>query len=262
MLLTGSVSGRQRATLEEAHQRHRDLSRAIGADFRKLREDAGVTLTAAARAAGIDRTHLRRIELGERGASLEVLVAVSAALGARLSVKTYPDTGPRIRDRHQAAMLEALLAILHPRWRRLLEVAVHRPARGYVDAVLADPDVGVVIATEVQSDMRRLEQQLRWAADKAASLPSASSWSFLAPPDALAPIVDRLLVLRSTDLTRRLAIEFRHVFATAYPAKTADVYRALTTNAPLPGAGILWARVEGGRATILPTPPRGVALGR
>jgi transcriptional regulator with XRE-family HTH domain len=258
------MSGRQTAILEEARRRHRELRRAIGTDLRTLREDAGVSLTATAQAAGIDRTHLHRIELGERGASLEVLVAVSTALGARLSVKTYPDAGSRIRDRHQAAMLEALLTSLHPRWKRLLEVAVRRPARGYIDAVLADltSDVRTVIATEVQSDMRRLEQQIRWAADKAESLPSASAWSFLAPPDTTDPAISRLLLLRSTSATRTLAIRFPHRLEAAYPARATDIRRSLTTDAPWPGAGILWARVESGRATILHGPPRGVAWGR
>lgn len=250
--------------LQEATRRHRELRRSIGMDFRTLREVAGVTLTAAANAAGIDRAHLHRIELGERGASLEVLVAVSTALGARLSIKTYPDTGPRIRDRHQATMLEALLATLHPRWRRLLEVAVHRPARGYIDAVLADAasDAPLVVAIEVHSDLRRLEQQIRWAAEKSESLPSAASWSFLAPPDSPDPVVSRILLLRSTAATRSLGNQFPHLLGTAYPARTTDVRRALTADTPWPGAGILWARVKGGTATILQAPPRGVALGR
>ena len=258
------MSGRRTAILEEAARRHRDLRRAIGNDLQTLREDAGVTLTAAAEAAGIDRAHLRRIELGERGASLEVLIAVSTALGARLSLKTYPDTGARVRDRHQAAMIEALLEILHPRWKRLLEVAVHRPARGYIDAVLADPTSPdpVIVATEVQSDLRRLEQQLRWAADKAESLPSASDWSFLAPSDGPEPVVSRLLVLRSTDATRDLARRFPQLLGAAYPARAVDMYGALATTEPWPGPGILWARVENGQATILQRPPRGVELGR
>lgn len=257
------MSGRQTAILEEARRRHRDLRRAIGTDLRTLREDTGLTLSATAQAAGIDRAHLHRIELGERGASLEVLVAISSALGARLSLRAYPDTGARIRDRHQAAMLDALLDILHPRWRRMLEVAVHRPARGYIDAVLVDETSEIVVATEVQSEMRRLEQQIRWAAEKSDSLPSASSWSFLASPDAPGPTISRLLVLRSTVATRAIAGQFPHVLETAYPARTADVFRALTTgDGAWPGAGILWARVEGGRATILDRPPRGVGLGR
>lgn len=75
------MGGRQTGILEEAKRRHVELRRAIVADLRTLREDSGVTLSAVARAAGIDRAHLHRIELGQRGASLEVLVAVSTALG-------------------------------------------------------------------------------------------------------------------------------------------------------------------------------------
>lgn len=60
-----------------------------------------------------------------------------------------------------------------------------------------------------------------------------------------------------------LARAFETCLATAYPARAIDVYRALTTGAgSWPGAGILWAAVESGRARILERPPRGVSLGR
>ena len=258
------MAGSETGILQEARRRHRDMRRALGADLRGMREDCGATLTSIAAAAGIDRAHLYRIELGEVDASLGVLVAVSTALGARLSLKAYPDSGPRIRDRHQAAMIDALLRSLDPRWRRLPEVAVHRPARGYIDAVLADldePSGAIIVATEAQSELRRLDQLIRWSLDKAESLPSADAWRFLAAADRPEPTVSRLLLIRSTAATRDVATRFAHVLATAYPALPADLLRSLTTpEAPWPGAGILWARVENGSATILDRPPRGVIL--
>ena len=66
-------------------------------------------------------------------------MAIAAALGCDLSVRMFPGTGPRIRDRIQVAMSEALLASLHPRWRAAPEVPVYRPVRGVIDLVLADP---------------------------------------------------------------------------------------------------------------------------
>ena len=41
--------------------------------FRRMREDAGLTKVAVARAAGIDPTYLGYVEAGEREASLAVL---------------------------------------------------------------------------------------------------------------------------------------------------------------------------------------------
>ena len=167
-----------------------------------------------------------------------------------------------MHDRFQAAILEALFASLHPRWRKLPEVPVRRPARGYIDAVLADSLVGTVVATECQSQIRRLEQQLRWAHDKADSLPSSEAWAFLSPEDAAPPNISRLLLLRSTAATREIARAYHLTLAATYPARTADAYAALTSDAPWTGPAILWARVENGQARILGCPPRGVTVGR
>jgi hypothetical protein len=62
---------------------------------------------------------------------------------------------------------------------------------------------------------------------------------------------------------REIARRYEATLRTAYPARTRDVIAALTTpSAPWPGAGIVWMRVEGGVATLLDDPPRGVRLGR
>jgi hypothetical protein len=79
-----------------------------------------------------------------------------------LGVRLYPGTGPLIRDHLQAAMIEALLQILHPRWRPSPEVWVTRPVQGVIDLVLEaevdDDATAPLIATEAQSELRRLEQ--------------------------------------------------------------------------------------------------------
>jgi transcriptional regulator with XRE-family HTH domain len=206
-------------------------------------------------------SHLSEIERGVAEASLAMLVAIGDALGADLSVRLFPTTGPRIRDRFQAPIVEALFRDAHAGWKRLLEVPVWRPARGVIDAVLARPGE-VIVATEIQSELRRLEQQIRWARDKAESLPSAASWSMLAGGrDAVA--VSRLLVIRSTRANREVARTFEATLRAAFPARTADAVRSLRDpTAPWPGPAIVWARLEAGTASILDRPPRGVALGR
>lgn len=240
-----------------------ETRRRLGLEIKRLRVDAGLSIRQLAAAAGIDHGYLSEIERGVFEASYSVLIAVGQVLGADLSVHLYPTTGPNIHDRVQAPIVEALFALLHPRWKRLAEVPVVRPARGFVDAMLALPDDGIVVATEVQSEIRRLEQQLRWALNKADSLPSSSAWPLVAPPDRPRPAISRLLIVRSTSSTREIARSFESTLASQYPASAAAIHASLVTaDAAWPGAGILWANVDRNRATILDRPPRGVALGR
>ena len=224
-----------------------------------MRLDAGLSQRRLAVMASIDHGFLSLIERGLREPSLAVLVAIATALGGDVSLRLFPGTGPRLRDPIQARITEALVRILDARWTRLVEVPVHRPARGVIDLVAHDRAAGIVIATEVQSELRRLEQQLRWSNEKARSLPSADFWRFV-EPDAT---VEQLLVLRSTRVNRELAERFTETLAVAFPASPIDAYRALTTpDVPWPGSSILWARVEGDAARILESPPRGVPVGR
>jgi hypothetical protein len=166
---------------------------------------------------------------------------------------------PACETSYRARIIEALLACLDARWTRHLEVPVYRPVRGVIDAVLVDLVARVVGATEVQSELRRLEQQLRWAHEKADALPSASIWRFKEP----APPVDRLLVLRNTRTNRRVVEAFATTFATEYPNSSNAMFLALTTpEAIWPGSAILWANVQDDVATILDQPPRGITVGR
>ena len=207
--------------------------------------------------AGIDFGYLAQVERGDREPSISVLAAIAEVLGADLSIRLYPNTGPIVRDHIQARMVEELLRIAHPRWRRMTEVPVYKPGRGRIDVVLHDPQPAVVIATEVHSQMRRLEQQLGWARLKAESLPSADFWRF-----ADSPTVGQLLVIRSTRATRELARRFEATLRSAYPASVAEVFATLVGTSPWPGNGLLWADVTGHAVRILERPPRGVVLGR
>jgi transcriptional regulator with XRE-family HTH domain len=235
----------------------RETRRGLGRDLLRVRTDAAATHGQIAALAGIDRSHYSRIEAGTANPSLETLAAIAAALGADVSIRFYPGTGPRLTDRHQARMVEALFRSLGADWRPHVEVPVSRPVRGVIDAVLERPVERLFVATEAYSELRRLEQQIRWSADKAASLGSS---------DLVGPANDfemsRLLVLRSTAATRELARRFESTLRAAYPARAVDVIRALRDGARWPGPGIVWIRIEGERVDLLQGPPRGVVLGR
>lgn len=223
----------------------------MGEELRRLRLDSGASITALGEYVGVDPSHLARIEKGTAQPSLDLLERIAVALGADLSIRMFAGTGPRLHDRFQAPMLEALLAILHPRWARDLEVVAGR-GRGVVDSVLVDRLTPVVVAVEAQSELRRFEQQIRWAAEKADAL----SNRYEGRP------ISRLLLLRSTVANRELTRRYPESFRAAYPARTADVVEALTSASPaLPGAGIVWVRLDGKDVRVLPGPPRGVMVG-
>lgn len=179
-------------------------------------------------------------------------------LGADLSVRFYPNTGPRVRDHIQAQIVEELLRIADPRWRAYPEVPVYRPARGRIDVVLHDPAANLLVATEVHSQIQRLEQQLGWAQMKAESLESADLVRTLQGDHS----TSRLLVVRSTRAMRDIAIRFEATLHAAYPAETAAAHAALTGRARWPGPALLWADVTTDRVRILDRPPRHIGLGR
>jgi len=236
----------------------REINRTVVAEIDRLRRDAGMSVRRLAQEAAIDPGYLSQVFTGSRSPSTSVLVALTRVLGADLSVRVYPTTGPIVRDSVQSRIGEELLRIVAPTYRRSIEVPVCRPARG-IDIVLDEPDLAVAIATEIQSRIDRLEQQIRWAQDKAQSLPSSEMWRFMDREYS----ISRLLVLRSTPATREIARRFHATLGVAYPALARELFTALTVpGTPWPGAGILWADVRGDHVRVLEGPPRGVTLGR
>jgi transcriptional regulator with XRE-family HTH domain len=259
------LTGHQR----RGHRRARSIRQELGADIAAIRESSGLSMRALALAAGISPSTQAAIEAGTHSPSIEVLARVADALGARLGVRLFPGTGPRIFDHVQAHMLKALLPELHPRWRRRLEVPVYGQARGVIDLVLEDAEEPVVVACEAQSQLRRLEQQIRWASMKADALGQAlrsararHETNDVPGADSQPETVSRLLLLRSTQANRHVVSEFGDLVRVAYPARYADLIAALTGTARWPGPGLVWCALDGDDARILERPPRGIRLGR
>ena len=115
--------------------------------MRGVRLDRGLSQRAVAEAAGIDPSLLSRIEGGSRDPSLQTLVALVTAMGMEPSVRLYPTDGPRLFDRTQAPSPGGAPPLGACRWRVALEVAVSRPSRGVIDAVLHNPDLADVVGT-------------------------------------------------------------------------------------------------------------------
>jgi transcriptional regulator with XRE-family HTH domain len=210
------------------------------ADLERALDDAGLGVRELSRAAGVDSGYLSRILAGRVHPTLDTYARLAVPLGLDLSTRLYPNTGPAIRDRHQAPMLELLLGAAHPRWHAYLEVAVRRPSRGWIDAVLHEPRERVAVASELQSELRRLEQLVRWQAAKADSLPSWEGWPHLGEE----PQVSRLLLVRRTRATRTVAQEFARQLRAACPAHPDDALAALTGTAPWPGPALVWVTLD------------------
>lgn len=245
----------------EADRREHELRRAIAEELRRLIEDAGINQAAVARASHLSEAQVSRILAAKESPSLHSLAAIGVGLDARLRFLLDPVTGPRIRDRLQARIGEALLRLAHRRWKRFIEVIVHRP-RGMIDVVFHDPPAGDVVAAEIASRINRFEQLQRWANEKAAGLLTSSALP-LVEMSEVRPRVSRLLILRSTAATRSLANELEESFRTAYPARCEDAYLSLpTADCPWPGSAVIWATVEGTSVEIMRQPPRGVRAGR
>jgi transcriptional regulator with XRE-family HTH domain len=104
--------------------RQRACRQAVGRELQRARLEAGLSIRRVGREAGVDPSHIRRVELGVSALSEDALVAVSAVVGHDVSVRLYPSSGPRVRDHVQVRMLETLLRALQPRWRARLEVPV------------------------------------------------------------------------------------------------------------------------------------------
>jgi transcriptional regulator with XRE-family HTH domain len=211
----------------------------LAEDTRRLLEDAGISQAQLARASGVPESFLSRILAGQAHPSIETYARLATAMGADLAARIYPNTGPALHDRHQARILEALLAGLGPNWQAHTEVAVRRPDRGWIDAVLHERTQSVAVATEIESELRRLEQQVRWASAKAEALPSWPGW-----PSLAAPAISRLLIVRWTRSTRQIVRSFPRQLAIAYPASPEAALAALQGGAPWPGPALLWARIE------------------
>ena len=226
----------------EADRRSTALRRSIASDLRRLREDAGLTRAAIATVAGVDATTISKVETGQFLPTLELYGRLAAALGADLHARPYPTTGPAIHDRHQVRMGELLLGTLHARWHASPEVAVRRPARGFVDLALFDAGSHTIVATELDSVLRRVEQLLRWSAEKATSLPSSDLWPSWSREGG--PAVSRLLVVRRTRSNREVAVTARRLLREAYPADPRDALESLGGTVAWPGPALLWARLD------------------
>ena len=135
---------------------------AVGADIRRHRIGAGLSLRAVAAAAGVDHVQLWKLEHGRRsGLDIEAIVAIGAVVGLDIRLRAYP-AGDPIRDAGQQRLLERLRARLHPslRWFTEVPIPIEGDLRAWDAMIRGDGWWIVVEAETVLDDLQALDRKL------------------------------------------------------------------------------------------------------
>ena len=114
---------RERAADRGARLARQDLV-TIGAELRRARIGAGLTLAAVGRACGMSSSQVGRIERAVlRSATSVQLARIGAVVGLDVRLKAYPGPSP-VRDVAQLAVMGRFAAAIHPALRMPVEVPV------------------------------------------------------------------------------------------------------------------------------------------
>lgn len=138
-----------RSAIYEGDRELRRAATRFGEDFREMRLQAGVSQAAVARAIGVARSVICRMEAGNVEVAAYIRSRAAAALGAQFRFGLYADGPALIRDAAQAAIVERLLAMRHRRWSATVEAPVPGPGQRSTDVRLeAHEDL---VLTEVET---------------------------------------------------------------------------------------------------------------
>ncbi|MBA2314294.1 MAG: helix-turn-helix domain-containing protein, partial [Chloroflexi bacterium] len=207
----------------------------FGRGIRELRQRRGWRQQDLARAAGVSRSVIARVEQG-RGVRLPYapLAAIATALGARVAVRLdwQGEQLDRLIDARHAALIELVVRELTSLgWACATEVTFSiYGERGSIDVLGFHGETGVLIVVEVKSAIPELgntliplDRKVRLAARIAAD----RGWV----PRSVA----RLLVVGDATTTRRRIEAHRTVFDVEFPVRGWAVRRWLA--APVPATG-------------------------
>ena len=204
------------------HDARRLIAR-VASEIRDARLAAGVSQAAVARAAGISRSTLSRIEREELDDPTFLTVCrVARALGLAPLLRLFP-AGVPIRDAPQLSLLRRFAGVLGPPLRIRQEVPLPLEGDGRAwDAMVTDADDGAFVEAEshlrdVQAFERRVALKLR--------------------DDPRARIV--VLVMTGSAHHRALLAEHREALRPLFPLDGAAVLRCLRAGRIPPLGGIV-----------------------
>lgn len=200
----------------------RILHRKLGQELRDLRRQSGLSQRRIAAEIGVDHGVVSRIESGAAGvASLETYAKLFAVLGARLSLKVYPEGEP-LRDEAQLRLIARLLQLLHAAIRvaRGVPMGIPDDLRAWDLVLSVDDDRAAVEAETVLDDLQALERKIT-----------------LKMQDSGIEVV--ILLVADTDRNRRILRAHREVLRARFPLDTREAMAYLRAGKLPPQSAIV-----------------------
>jgi transcriptional regulator with XRE-family HTH domain len=194
------------------------------AELRTKRIGAGISQAALAKAAGLDRSQLSRLEADLVGdVTIVRMSEIASLLGMELSVGLHP-IGDPIRDKGQHALSKRFDGLLTEEWQVTNETLLpmtgdHRAWDKLLRLRGDDYRVGVDLETRIR-DVQALTRRTRMRERDGGV-------------DAI------LIVLSDTSTNRRLDDELRISLGREYETPSRQILAALRTGRRLPGSGVV-----------------------
>jgi transcriptional regulator with XRE-family HTH domain len=226
-------NGISRLAINDGDRQLRRTCARFGEELHGMRLRTGLSQAALARAIGVTRSVVCRLEQGDPAVTNQTRARAAAALGADFRVAVYPAGAPLIHDAAHARLVEALLRKCDPRWRVTVEAPVPGSGRRSTDVRLDSPND--VVLMEIETHVQALEAIIREGAEKRVAHASE------------APIqrIHSVLVLPPTRHHRALVASHPRIVAATFPTSSEVLLAALADpDGPWPGDGILWVAAE------------------
>lgn len=217
----------------------------FGRGIRDLRRRRGWRQEDLARAAGVSRSVVARVEQG-RGDRVPyvTLARIAAALGARVAVRLdwRGEQLDRLIDSRHAALTELVVRELTSHgWECATEVTFSvYGERGSIDVLAYHPAASVVLVVEVKSSIPEIGNLLIPIDRKVRLAPRIAAergW----PPG----VVARLLVVEEGRTVRRRIQDHEAIFSTAFPVRGWAVRRWMRRPEATPAWSGLWIPSDG-----------------
>jgi DNA-binding XRE family transcriptional regulator len=226
--------GISRLAINDGDRQLRRTCIRFGEEIRAIRLRAGVSQAALARAIGVARSVICRMEQGDPAVSSRIRARGVAAMGGDFRIAVYRDGTPLIHDAAHARIVEAVLGRCDPNWHPTVEAPVPGPGRRSTDIRLDRG--GETVPMEVETRVGGLEAIIRECAEKRTAVAETAQ---------AGQRIHVLLVLPRTRHHRAIVHEHPGIVAAAFPADDAAVARALASPVvEWPGNGILWITPE------------------
>ena len=205
----------------------RELTLNVGREVTLARTNLGLTVTAAARIAGVAPATQRRVEIGDPTIGFRTACRVSSAVGLKVWSKAFPAATPSLRDTGQLLAADYLMAMAHPSLRASVEH--HLNSGRSIDIAFFGPEE--ILATEIERLLADWQAQYRSADAKRDELAEAHQRP-----------VRLILAVEDTRRNRAVVVEHSALTRSMLPAGSREILAALRTGAPLGRDGLLWVR--------------------